>query len=66
MKTYYYEPTMVKFEDPDGENEWLYGIAYQTVIICACCGGIFEIVDLNSDGLQIVEMDWINFVEFIE
>ena len=65
MKTYYYEPTMVKFEDPDSDG-WLYGIAYKEEIICACCGGIFEIVDLNSDGLEIVELDWINFEEFIK
>ena len=65
-KNYYGKPVMVKFEDPDGENEWLYGIAYGTVIICACCGGTFDIAELNEDGLEIVEMDWINFEEFIK
>lgn len=65
MKTYYYEPTMVKFEDPDND-EWLYGIAYKEEIICACCGSAFDIEELNEDGLEIVEMDWINLVEFIE
>jgi hypothetical protein len=65
MKTYYELPTMVKFEDPDNDG-WLYGIAYKEEIICACCGGTFDIAELNEDGLEIVEMDWINFVEFIE
>ena len=66
MKTYYELPTMVKFEDPDGENEWLYGIAYHEEIICACCGSVFDIAELNEDGLEIAEMKWVNFVEFIE
>lgn len=65
MKTYYYEPTMVKFEDPDNDG-WLYGIAFHDEIICACCGGIFEIVDLNSDGLQIVDLDWVSFEDCIK
>lgn len=66
MKTYYELPTMVKFEDPDGENGWLYGIAYKEEIICACCGSTFDIEELNEDGLEIVTMDWVNFEEFIK
>ena len=65
-KNYYGKPTMVQFEDPDGENEWLYGIAYGTVIICACCGSTFDISELNEDGLEIVTLDWVSFEEFIK
>ena len=43
---YFYEPTQVMFADPDNEGEWLAGIAYKDEIICACCGGVFEIADV--------------------
>ena len=34
------------FADPDNEGEWLVGIAYKDEIICACCGGVFEVADV--------------------
>ncbi len=43
MNKYYNEPKQVIFADPDNEGEWLVGIAYKDEIICACCGGVFEI-----------------------
>ena len=43
MKNYFDEPTQVVFTDPDNYGEWLVGIAYKDEVICACCGGIFNI-----------------------
>ena len=66
MKTYYLTPTQVKVEDPDGEG-YITGIAYQDFIICSCCGGIFELADLNEDGLEIIDLEeWIDLNEIIQ
>ena len=46
MKDFYTEPTQVVFADPDNPGEWLMGIAHKDEIICACCGGVFEICDI--------------------
>ena len=43
---YFDEPTQVVFADPDNEGKWLVGIAYKDEIICACCGGVFEIAEV--------------------
>ena len=43
---YFDEPKQVMFADPDNEGEWLVGIAYKDEIICACCGGVFEVADV--------------------
>ena len=49
MNKYFDEPKQVIFADPDNEGEWLAGIAYKDEIICACCGGVFEVEDvINS------------------
>ena len=67
MKMYFDEPKQVVFADPDNCGEWLVGIAYKDEIICACCGGIFEIEDVaqmaGEDGIvnPIYEYnDWID------
>ena len=66
IKTYYHTPTQVKVEDPDGEG-YITGIAYQDFIICGCCGGIFELADLNEDGLEIIDFEeWVNLNETIQ
>lgn len=63
QKLYYDTPTQVKFWDEDDEH-YLGGIAYHTEIICGCCGGIFEIVDIYNcsdvDEPIIAYQDWIN------
>ena len=55
-KTYFDIPTQVVFADPDNPGEWLAGIAYSDVIICGCCGGVFEIADVvdcaKEDGIK--------------
>jgi hypothetical protein len=43
METYFDCPKQVMFADPDNPGEWIVGIAYKDEIICACCGGIFDI-----------------------
>ena len=45
---YFENPTQVIFEDPDNPGEWLKGIAYRDEVICACCGGAFEIDDIEQ------------------
>lgn len=55
-KTYFNRPKQVVFADPDNPGEWLAGIAYKDVIICGCCGGVFEIADVvdcaREDGIN--------------
>ena len=46
MKYYFETPAQVVFHDPDNPGSWLSGIAYRDVIICGCCGGVFEIADV--------------------
>ena len=49
-------PKQVVFADTDNIGEWLIGIAYGDVIICACCGGVFEIDEVcelaTAAGIQ--------------
>lgn len=47
MKRFYDEPKQVVFSDPDNAGKWQVGIAYRDEIICACCGGIFEIEEID-------------------
>ena len=55
-KTYFDRPAQVVFADPDNPGEWLVGIAYRDQLICACCGGIFdidEVIELaHEDGVK--------------
>ena len=53
MKNFYERPTQVKFWDYDN-HEWCYGIAYGEEIICAECGGIFEIDEVIEYGKEEV------------
>ena len=56
METYFDIPKQVIFADPDNAGEWIVGIAYKDEIICACCGGIFNISDVveqaQEDGVK--------------
>lgn len=50
----YDKPTQVLFADEEGTT--FGGIAYNNIIICGCCGGIFEV-----DEVEILEnYDWID------
>ena len=48
-QNYFHTPIQVKFFDYD-EGKWLAGIAYKDEIICGCCGGIFEIMDIRENA----------------
>ena len=39
---YFDRPKQVMFYEAEND-EWIVGIAYKDEIICACCGGIFDI-----------------------
>lgn len=61
MKTYN-APTQVLFHsDIDTENPVLVGIAYGNEIICADCGGIFEL----PECVVLQELKWLDFSEYI-
>ena len=71
-KKYFQVPTQVRFWDymvDDGEDHWLNGIAYRDEVICACCGGIFEIRDIYELAPENIEhplMSWNSWVDFNE
>ena len=56
MEMYFDRPKQVVFADPDNAGDWIVGIAYKDEIICACCGGIFNIDDVveqaAADGVK--------------
>ena len=67
--SYFDRPQQVVFADPDNPGEWIVGIAYKDEIICACCGGIFNIDDVKeqaeADGVRNAiypYADWIDVV----
>lgn len=64
-KTYFSAPTQVRIENPDANDGWSYGIGYHNVFICGCCGGVFELEELDEDGLEIIELDWVDISESI-
>lgn len=71
IKSYYEEPTMVSFVAKDEEDniEIIYGIAYNDVIICSCCGGVFPITELiemaEENDIEFEEYDWVPFTDYI-
>ena len=52
QKMYYERPTQVVFADPDEPGAWITGIAYRDEIICACCGGVFEVEEVLEFALE--------------
>lgn len=72
---YFTKPVQVRFLD-DSEEGWFGGIAYRGEIICGCCGGVFEIDDLNEHfgdrewlfpyaDAESLESDWVDISESI-
>ena len=45
-KPYFESPKQVMFHDIDNPHSWLVGIGYKDEIICACCGGVYEIAEV--------------------
>lgn len=64
-KTWFSKPTQLKVEDPNNADIYIYGIGYHDVFICGCCGSMFELEEINEDGLEIIELDWVNFSDYI-
>ncbi len=62
MQRFFDTPVQVMFSDPDNEGKWLVGIAHGDEIICACCGGIFEIDEIESIHTY---KNWIDIVDAI-
>ena len=52
-------PTQVAFTE--GDEEVNYGIAYGKTIICACCGHVFKLKDVEI----IKRLSWVEFKEAI-
>lgn len=53
------KPTQVLFIDE--EDTLCAGIAYDDVIICACCGSVYE-----QEEVEILcELPWVNFSQVI-
>lgn len=68
-KMFYEKPTQVKFWDNDME-EWIGGIAFNDVIICGCCGALFEIKEILSEApdtvaVPIIDLPWVAIDEEI-
>lgn len=54
-------PTQVIFKE-EGDSKWLRGIGFEEVIICGCCGSVFEPEDVE----ECIELDfWIDLSESI-
>ena len=71
-KTYFERPKQVVFADPENPGEWLVGIAFHHNIICACCGGVFdidEVIELaHEDGRNQAIYpyeDWVDITDEI-
>ena len=67
-KMYFENPTQVVWVDED--NHIHAGIAYGDVIICGCCGGTQEIVEIYEfapEGVEnpITELEWTSIREEI-
>ena len=66
-------PRQVRWRDFDFDSEFeeiIYGIQVGDKIICACCGGIFPIDELNEQARESlctnwveVREDWISFTD---
>lgn len=59
--SYFNKPTQVKFIDSETE-EIHYGIGYDNLIICGCCGGTFEVDEI---GIIKRYQNWVNFENYI-
>lgn len=53
------EPTQVQFLDDEGTIQ--VGIAYGNKIICACCGGVFEMDEVSD----IISLAWVDLTDSI-
>ena len=65
-KPYFETPTQVVFHDIDDPGSWITGIAFHDVIICACCGGTYDIDEVCELSKGYVDQaiypydNWVN------
>lgn len=59
-KIFYATPTQVKFRS-EYDDEDQYGIAFENVVICGCCGGVSELDDVKI----LQELPWISLKDEI-
>ena len=70
-KPYFETPKQVMFHDIDNPHSWLVGIGYKDEIICACCGGVYEIAEVCELSEGYVDQaiypyeDWLNLADEI-
>ena len=70
-KPYFETPTQVVFHDIDDPGSWITGIAFHDVIICACCGGTYDIDEVCELSEGYVDQaiypydNWVNLSEEI-
>lgn len=56
------KPTQVLFYDEENFGEKRAGIAFENRVICACCGYVF-----NLDEVEIIKtLKWVDFTEYIK
>ena len=62
MEKYFETPRQVVFVEPNKEElQFCMGIAYKDEVICACCGGVFEISEILEAGVEydLIQSIWI-------
>ena len=70
-KPYFESPKQVMFHDIDNPHSCLVGIGYKDEIICADCGGVYEIAEVCELSEGYVDQaiypyeDWINLADEI-
>ena len=70
-KPYFETPKQVMFHDIDNPHSWLVGIGYKDEIICACCGGVYEIAEVCELSEGYVDQaiypyeDWVSLADEI-
>lgn len=65
MKRFFEKPTQVQFRDPEGDNRWIGGIAYQDKIICGECGEVLNVEDYDYFNFQEYDY-WVSISEEIK
>lgn len=75
MRSWYDEPTQVKFLDPDWvpyegaieeDRPMMSGICIHDMFICSCCGSLMRLsyyASLDLEGFE--ELEWIDLCEAI-
>lgn len=58
-------PRQIRWIDFDSETDnVLYGIQLGDKVICACCGGVFPIDELNELAREAFSTNWVEIGEY--